>query len=395
MRAIIKISCSAIIVLMIMIMPGCTPSGIFFVRKNDYSRLDEIPVRILLAKADNTVTISSKSPLRINGSDRISPASERSFFNATFTVQSIKAPIRIDAANNPVEVNGNFYRGKIELRPEKRRIMVINIVSMHEYLLSVVPGEILSTWGREALKAQAIAARTYAYYHLVHNRGTAPYDLDSSTGSQVYRGMGVEKKTTSDAVIQTAGMIATYRGAPILSYFHSTCGGKTTGARHVWSKSEMDYLRGVRCEFCKSSTKYSWEAKLSRDDIRVNLRKKYGAVGIIKSIQFKKNDDRVSGVVVLHSRGKVVVPGNAFRLLFSADSIRSLYFTSRTIRDGILLKGRGWGHGVGMCQWGARGMAEQGYSFRDILRHYYSGISIDKFSNSMIAARFKERSAYQ
>ncbi|TFH39833.1 MAG: SpoIID/LytB domain-containing protein, partial [Chrysiogenales bacterium] len=256
----------------------------------------------------------------------------------------------------------------------------------------VVPSEIPANWEDEALKAQVVASRTYAYYHIMAARKhSSAYDLDSSVLSQVYRGIDDEKTSTSRAVRATSGEILLHEYLPILSYFHSTCGGKTVSDSLVWKKSSMPYLKGVRCGYCSDSTRYSWETKLSLGQIRNCLSVKYGVIGEIRSLSFKKKDDRVTDVIIRHAGGIITLGGNDFRLLFPGDTIQSLYFTSTQVSTGLILKGFGWGHGVGMCQWGARGMARKGFRYRQILRHYYAGVHVGSVGHTNIAATLKER----
>ena len=126
----------------------------------------------------------------------------------------------------PLSVNGTRYRGTIELHGVTGLLYVINPVKLDEYLFGVVPSEMPPGWPLEAMKSQAVAARTYAYYHIMKHKNLLD-DLDATTNSQVYKGIGAEKENSNNAVISTAGEIITHKGSPILSYFHSTCGGHT------------------------------------------------------------------------------------------------------------------------------------------------------------------------
>jgi stage II sporulation protein D len=224
-----------------------------------------------------------------------------------------------------------------------------------------------------------VASRTFAYHRIIEARKrTSNYDLDATVLSQVYRGIAKEKPSTNHAVETTSGEVILHGGGPILSYFHSTCGGKTVNDRYVWKTSDKPYLEGVRCGFCGGSTRFTWESKLSLDEIRSRLATRHGAIGAIRSISFSRKDDRVTSVTIKHGGGVVKLTGNDFRLLFPGDTIQSLYFTSKKVKGGLVLQGNGWGHGVGMCQWGARGMAQKGYGYKRILNHYYSGVRIGR-----------------
>ncbi len=356
---------------------------------------DNYPVRIQIVRAA-TVTISSSSPMKIyrNG-EPVNPSAANDM-SYTYTSGMISGTLKIKPGDGPLHVNGKPYRGSIIIRRQNEALQVINVASIGEYLLSVVPGEIPANWDRESLKAQAVAARTFTYYHLKsENDPDQAYDLDATAATQVYRGMADEKPQTTEAVRATAGQVMVFDGRPILSYFHSTCGGKTVDDRYVWEKSNLPYLQGVKCGFCNDSTKYRWESTLSLAEIRSNLIKKHPQVGTIRGISFRKKDDRVVEVVITHTLGTIRMNGNNFRLLFQPEKIRSLYFNSRKETGGLVLKGHGWGHGVGLCQWGARGMAMRGYDYKDILRHYYAGVSIQNIKTAYIAAKQKNLSHYQ
>jgi len=351
---------------------------------------DTTTVRVLILKTKDRFTVSSDGEMSASIAS-IHMTRTIKGTSAECTPDSLPARSSIKSGTPPLYLNGKPYRGMFELHHKNGFAYVVNTLKIDEYLMGVVPCEIPSGWESEALKAQAVAARTFAYYHLTENsKSPTLYDLDATTNSQVYGGMSEEKERTSRAVAETSGEIISYNARPILSYFHSTCGGKTIDDKYVWSQSHLEYLKGVTCGFCGDSTKYNWESTLSLEEIRSGLSKKYGKLGKIKNISFKKNNDRVTSVVIRHSRGTLAIPGNNFRLLFPPEKMRSLYFTSKKAGKGFVLSGHGWGHGVGMCQWGARGMALHGYGYQDILKHYYTGVSISPIRDSTIAYKSRK-----
>ncbi len=353
---------------------SCSP---YQMRRHAGSSDGVASVRVLILAKSGDVTIASSSLMVVRNSEKTNGKEDRNARSITIRPGSLRAPMTVIPGKSPVAVNGTAYRGSMVVRPANGSVQVINVVRMDDYLKSVVPGEIPANWEMEALKAQAVASRTFAYHRIIAARKkTTTYDLDATVLSQVYRGISEEKPSTSRAVEATSGEVILHGGGPILSYFHSTCGGKTVNDRYVWKASDKPYLEGVRCGFCGGSTRYSWESKLSLDDIRSRLASKYGAIGAIRSISFSRKDDRVTEVTVRHGGGALVLNGNDFRLLFPDDTIQSLYFTSKKTDGGLLLQGKGWGHGVGMCQWGARGMARNGYGYKRILNHYYSGVRV-------------------
>ena len=357
------------------LLAGCTPSREFLLKRSTELGEDKNYVRVLLIDTKERISISSPSRIKISDLSDRRVLRDMNKGSVYFYPERLKRPVAVESWNAPLSVNGTAYRGSIELHSRMGRLLVINVVTMDEYLSSVVPCEISSGWNTEALRAQAVAARSYAYYHIMN--GSDPlYDLDSTNRSQVYRGAGVETERTNRAVRDTSGQVLAYNGKPILAFFHSTCGGRTVDNDKVCSGQALDYLRAVRCPYCSASPHFSWEEKLTLYEIRQHLGKKFLGIGPITGISFKKSDGPVNLVTVEHKNGVVRLSGNDFRLLFPDKKIKSLSFDAVKTRDGLLLKGRGWGHGVGLCQWGANGMAERKASYNQILRHYYRGTTL-------------------
>ena len=354
---------------------SCTPSQKFLLKQNIATGIDKEFIRVLLKKTDQRILISSGGKLKIT----VMKTGKVLYFDKGkdiyFQPEQIDNPIEIESSQNYIQVDNSAYRGITELHNILGKIYVINILHINEYLYSVVPSEIISTWEKEALKAQAVAARTYAYHHLISSKKSI-FDLDDSSNFQVYNGLSAEKDSTTIAVNETSGKIMLYQGKPIAAFFHSTCGGKTSSDKYVWNSEGQNYLKSVTCSFCKDSPYSNWEEKVSLYEIKTFLSKKYNAVGNITGISFRKKDDRVVTVTINHRNGIIKLSGNELRLLFPEKRIKSLYFTAEKVKDGLLLHGHGWGHGVGMCQWGAKGMASKGADYKDILKYYYGGISI-------------------
>jgi stage II sporulation protein D len=375
---------AACVVCLSLLLGSCAP---FMLRKYYSGNFDTTTVRVLVLKTSGAVTVSSRSPIHVTGSGTINPLPETTSVPIVLHPDSIAGTTVLEPGSYPLMLNGAPYRGTFVITKKDGNILVINKLNIDEYLMSVVPCEIPANWDEEAIKAQSIAARTYAYYHLLQGvKDRDLYDLDATTNFQVYRGISEEKQRASEAVAATAGEIIVYDHKPILSFFHSTCGGKTSDDRHVWKGNNLPYLQAVRCGFCTDSTKFKWESNITLAEVRKGLSQKYPGIGAIRNITFQKNQGRVTVVRIRHSKGNLTVPGNTFRLLFPGDKIKSLYFSSKKSRNGLMLSGHGWGHGVGMCQWGARGMAQKGYGYKQILLHYYTRVKISSIRNGHVAA---------
>jgi stage II sporulation protein D len=285
-------------------------------------------------------------------------------------------PLRITPIGDYLVVNGKKYRGSVEIRKSDKGLYVINDLNMEDYLRGVVPQEIDHRWDMEALKAQAVVARTYALYYMKENQGKE-YDLDSSIMSQVYNGMDGERFRTTYAVMETEGFVLTYEGKVIEAFYHASCGGHTENSGDVWSK-DAPYLRGVEC----SGTFQTWEKGITFAEIEEALRKDGITIGkVIKlEVAATTNTGRVSYLRIDIRNGNgnkpLYIRANDFRRIFGYTRIPSANFRIEENGEEIKISGKGAGHGVGFCQFGAKEMAEMGKGFREILKHYYKGIEI-------------------
>lgn len=348
-------------------------------KKINFKKIKSIPdsdfVRVLLFTSGESIALSSESRLRITEKKTKKIIFDKTATRTRLHADKVSDILIVESWSSPVIVNENPYRGFIEIHNVLGKLYIINHVKIEEYLLSVVGSEIPSSWKMEALKAQAVAARSYSRYNIMNRNKKDIYDLSSSTSSQVYRGIAGEKEPTTQAVIATAGEIISKNGEPLPAYFHSTCGGQTIDSKYVWG-GENNHLNGVKCEYCRESPHFDWQAELTISELKNSLKKKYRTIGNIKSVDFKKKEGRVVEVLIVHTGGKINLTGNAFRLMFPDKKIKSMYFTSTRAKESLVLKGHGWGHGVGLCQWGAKGLAQKGANHRSILKFYYRGIDI-------------------
>ena len=385
----IRVSYKISIILFVigLILNACTPSERYLRDKDFYQENTINYVKILIGIKDKNFKISSETGIKVTNKSDSKIISESTTPGLNFDPLKIKNIHVVESDKNILYVDNIGYRGKIELHNVQGRIYVINILDIDEYLYSVVPSEMPSSWNMEALKSQAVASRTYAYYFILKNKDKTIYDLDSTTNFQVYKGISAETKSSIEAVNRTAGIIMTYNGEPIISYFHSTSGGKTSDDKDVWPDSNFSYLKSVECNYGKDSPHSEWEYTISMDEIASALNKKYKMIDQISKISFKRHNDRIIEVTVQHNNGTITLTGNEFRLLLNPQKLRSTYFTIKQDKNQFLLSGKGWGHGVGMCQWGAKGRGENGFKYEEILKHYYKDVKFTKI-NDIYARRF-------
>ncbi len=270
-------------------------------------------------------------------------------------------------------VDGTRYRGKILVCRDNEGMYLINEVPLEEYVKNVVSAEVGPNWAFEALKAQAVIARTYALRQKSAN-SNPNYDLTSTVLDQVYRGEtkgGTNEALISRAVEQTRGEVLTYDGKLIEAFYHSTCGGETEDPREVFGKS-YPYLKPVKSK-CALSPYCVWEREIPLEEIAKAL----GVAGIKRiSIESHTVTGRVRALKVFHGKGVLTVKATDLRKMLGWKRLPSTKFTFTRKGHVIVFEGKGYGHGVGLCQWGALQMARQGKNYREILSFYYPGTTI-------------------
>jgi stage II sporulation protein D len=270
--------------------------------------------------------------------------------------------------------------GLIQLVRRGKGLLLVNHVDLEEYVKGVVPAEVNPAWHSEMLKVQAVATRTYALYQRMLS-STRDYDVVAGIQDQVYRGrQGIDARVV-EAVESTRGLVVTYQGAPIYAAFSSTAAGITEDAMTVWSK-DLPYLKGVECPFDIESPYYQWKASLKIDTLEKSLRQQGLAVGTISAITplAYSRTGRVATLRIVHSSGELTIRGEDLRKAVGYTVVPSTQFTIEVAGEDVVFSGYGAGHAVGLCQWGAKELAELGYSFSSILRYYYPGTELQDAS---------------
>ncbi len=417
----VRIACIVFVVLAA-VLSGCAPAP-------EWRRVPSgVPVvRVLLAEKTGAVTLGADGSFRVfspgDPADAIVlPAGETIAVewtgNGRARVQASSAdialehslPIHVSGADfrTSVTVGGKPYRGRMEIREGGGGLRVINEVDVESYLRGVVPAEIgyfKDGDALEAVKAQAVAARTYALKRIgnVKNRD---YDLVATVADQVYGGKSAEQALADRAVLETEGIVAVHRGKMIDAYYSSSCGGRTAAIRDVWDKQDAPYLRGVRdCAqgksetrdaYCRRASRFEWTVTWDGAELERILAKSIPAVlgkgekpGEIRDIKVKGTFrcGRVKTLEIRTTKGKFRVHGDRVRWVLrqpgNEKALWSAKFSIRVKRSRgrvteVIATGSGFGHGVGMCQEGAIEMARQGKRFEQILTHYYPGIRLDR-----------------
>lgn len=371
-------------------------------------------VRVSLAASVSRVTLSGPTGLRvIDGTGttawEIAPAvrvtarvdGDLVFLAGPDGELSLPVGVLLPADSlGTVLVSDRAYRGRIELSRGGDGVRVINRVPLEEYLIAVVGAEMGRRSEEEmaALEAQAVASRTYALRNL-GRFDSAGFDLTADVASQVYRGVASEFPLAALAVERTRGQILTYDGAPIDAFFSSTCGGVSETAAAAFS-ADRPYLVSTPdispegSAWCASSPRFRWRQGWDAAEIAATLRRTLAAerlsgarAGDLREVRVldRSGAGRINALELVGGGGRTVVRGaNTIRRVFEPPSggmLPSADFTVRISRQGGRLErldadGRGYGHGVGMCQWGAIGRARAGQDYRTILGDYYPGAEL-------------------
>ncbi|MDD5614429.1 MAG: SpoIID/LytB domain-containing protein, partial [Candidatus Omnitrophica bacterium] len=277
-----------------------------------------------------------------------------------------------------VYIESRPYRGKIRIIKDAGKLTVVNIVPLEDYLKGVLEYEVSHWWPAEALKSQAVAARSYALYMKNVNK-RKDYDLRSDALSQVYGGRLGERWRINRAVSATKGMVLTYNGKVLPAFYHSTCGGNTDNAKHIWNIN-IEPLKGVSCNFCRNSRHYRWHKSVDIADFNNIFSRSGYSWSSIETVYVKENFNNgyTKEIGVLADNQEHIFSGKDFRNILGASIIRSRRFDIDKSGNLINITGYGWGHGIGLCQWGSYGMARRGYKYNQILSHYYPKSELKK-----------------
>ncbi|MGC1393783.1 MAG: SpoIID/LytB domain-containing protein, partial [Coleofasciculaceae cyanobacterium] len=266
-------------------------------------------------------------------------------------------------ANGVVWIGDRWYRGRTKLVSTAGGLTAVNYVNLEDYLYSVLGSEMFPNWPLEALKAQAVAARSYALYKR-STSANAIYDLGDTTTWQVYKGVNSEALPTHQAVDATAGQVMIYGGRVILAVFHSSSGGHTENVEDIW-KEALPYLRGV-ADYDQGAPVFEWTKNFSGTQLSSLI----SGVGNVVEMRAERTtpQGRVVTMLVKGDRATRRISGNDLR---NALNLKSTLFVVNPAGSGFQVTGRGFGHGLGLSQWGAHNLAAQGINYQQILDHYY------------------------
>jgi stage II sporulation protein D len=316
---------------------------------------------------------------------------------------SLPCTLTTNSGSSVIDIDDRTYRGGLILHGDSSGMMVVNSLSAEEYLRGVVPLEIgqRSIQELEAMKAQAVAARTYTYKKILE-RHTWAYDVAATVRDQVYGGVKAEYRGSDLAVRETAHQVLYGRQGLVDAFYHSTCGGHTANIADVWRSESQPSLQSVEdarssgLSWCAHSPRYSWRETWSREEFERIIRKYSRTIAGFAPFHGRLTDiaiaetsacGRVTECRITSLQGEWTYGGDRIRQLFRIASnerlLHSARFSLHLTADSVVARGRGFGHGIGMCQMGAIGRARSGQSYRDILTAYYSGAKIKKIGDEM------------
>lgn len=396
---------------------SCSYMG-YALRQQGYDGLKRPWIRVRVLQGNASVPISAKGSFMVRTWDTNNEKS--AYYSATpVVVKAVRGELNLlDKKGNLLEqrlrkvtiiagskkrlrLNDRMFHGIFEFYPLKGdSFYTVNVINIEDYLRGVLQPEIGNRTEEEfeAVKAQAVAARTYAFI-TKDKYPDREYDLVNDIGDQVYTGVAGEQDLTNRAAKATRGEVLMYENELVDAYYHSTCGGKTDNIEEVWDKGARPYLVGVTdSDFCRWSKFFEWNelyptAELL-DHIRNYIKTANGDIGKIgerlieATISDRTTGGRVKAIKLTTNRGSVVLRKDQIRWAFGRHDkpgiMPSTNFVINLDRDenGIVqqvhVTGYGYGHGIGMCQCGAIGMARVGYTYQQILTHYYTGARIRK-----------------
>lgn len=291
--------------------------------------------------------------------------------------------IRARSENGLIRVMDRPYRGEIALRSANGSIAAVNTLPLEDYLRSVVPAEIPRSFHPEVIKAQAVLSRTIAI-NWMGRHAKEGADFCDLTHCQVYAGASTETPTTDAAVAQTRGLIVTYRGQPAQVFYHSTCGGHTADASRAWPGAAWPrYLRGVPDLLdgkpaCSRSPHLTWRAAVSHQEMNDSLGFPEAEIAVAR----REECGRVSEILVRWPDGEKRITGEQFHILLGRKlgwaRVKSAWFEVKRRDDTWSFSGKGLGHGVGLCQWGANARCLKGLSCTQVLAHYFPGARLQR-----------------
>jgi stage II sporulation protein D len=350
-------------------------------------------VRVAITEGDRQIVLGSSVEAVVTASegqvlgslDPLEPLLTRKGKGGGIQIGDIKvSSVRVtpQTKGGLVYIDKQWFRGAVEVKSAPDGLFAVNQLPMEEYLYGVATSEMPSSWPLEAIKAQAVAARSYAFYQQKYRQDKL-YDLGDTPAWQVYGGVEGESQKSIQAVDTTQGEIITYRGKLAEALYHASSGGQTdNGGRN--------YLRSVK-DYDQDAPKYRWQVSVTPDQL------KPWTEGLGELLQITPSEisaaGRADSLKIVGTNGTKTIDADPVRIglnllsgRFQVASVRPPFLgaavigADQTPATSFTFEGKGWGHGYGMSQWGARSLAASGWKYRNILTHYYQGTKVTKLA---------------
>jgi stage II sporulation protein D len=338
-------------------------------------------VRVLITSSARNVQIhgsriyvldrQNRPLFQIEGAVKVLPSPQGFYINQTAVAGTL---IELRSASGVFSLSGKSYKGSLLLSRQGAGMDLINKVFVEDYLKGVVACEMDNKAPLEAFKAQAIAARTYTLFHIQKN-ANLEFDIGLPQSSQLYSGMAAEKPRVSQAVDATRGIVMLYHKDIFPAFYHTVCGGSTVEAGLVWP-SAIRCPPGSRCWPCRKNLSAPWKYEISKFAFKNKLRQK--GLKFSTELRIRVFRDVATQRVLYLEVNSQRLMGNQLRLIFGPQNIRSTLFWIESKHGTLTFLGKGWGHGVGLCQYGAARIAEDGQNYAAILSNYYPDCVLNK-----------------
>ncbi len=409
LNSILKYLSFSFIIVTSLFLFGCS-SGRFtsrIERNSETKSASSATIRVLMDDSPESYTYVVEKPvilLKDNNSIALVNSGNRLKFSVIGTqlelriagksYQADNFSIKPADSNNLIPFKGKEYRGALKFVSESRKVRVVNSVELEDYVKGVIPAEMPTSRGKayfQALKAFAICVRTYAINNF-KGHGSS-FDVYLDTRDQVYGGASAEKKISDQAAEETKDVILGYDGKPAIMYYHASCGGHTEKASNVFPVPDLPYLRGIKDgdpPNCSIAPKFSWEVSFSektfiRRLFESNLipNEDYTLYKVEVTNRFESG--RVEDLVIMLTdkeryEKRIILKSNRIRYVLKPQQggiLRSTLFNIFTDeKNNVIIKGKGYGHGVGLCQWGALHLSEEGKNYKSILSFYFPGTEL-------------------
>ena len=338
-------------------------------------------IRLLVLKTKNPVIISGES-LSFNAQTKTHSKIKCIYKLSSWVCQGMKLESQkkyaIKALAGFTKINNKIFEGHFTLVPKKNHLLVINNLPLEKYVRGVVAAEMPQSFHEQALKAQSIAARTYALFQKKRNSHRI-YDLENSTWHQVYKEPLYLDAQFIRKIKSSKDLVLTFNNKIFESFYHASCGDKTETPNNVWknvSKTSNFIYKNRISPYDQKVKKLNWTITFLPE-----LGHHFGQFGLIKSLEIvsRSTGNRVEKIKITGTNKSKTITGTQFRRLFGHNFIRSLLFDLQKKNNHWVLKGKGWGHGVGLSQWGAQQMAVDNKSHQEIINFYYPGAKIKKY----------------